>query len=151
VTKVLRGISFDMSRKSTGFAYWMNDEPKRVGTITLPAGFLGEQLSKWDAAVQGRILGVNWVAFEDARAVSKQHGMILFGMTGILHKWCWELGIPILGFAQTTVKKALTGSGKAKKDEMLACARERWPDLGVANDDEADALGVGLAFWATQN
>lgn len=144
-------MSFDLSRKSTGFAYWMDDEPKRVGTIALPKGYLGQQLSRWDAAVQGRVLGLHWVAFEDARAVSKQHGMILFGMTGILHKWCWELGVPILGFPQTTVKKALTGYGASKKDDMVRAARERWPHLNVETDDQADALGVGLAFLATQD
>jgi Holliday junction resolvasome RuvABC endonuclease subunit len=143
-------MSFDLSRKSSGFAYWMDDKPHRVGTIGLPEGFLGEQLSYWDIFIQNRVLQAHWVAFEDARAVNKQHGMILFGMTGILHKWCWDLGIPILGFAQTTVKKALTGSGKAGKDDMLRCARERWPHLNVSNHDEADALGVGLAFLATQ-
>lgn len=151
MSRILRGISFDLSRKSTGYAYWMGSEPTRIGTISLPAGFLGEQLSKWDIAIQGRVIGVNWVAFEDARAVSKQHGMILFGMTGILHKWCWDLGVPILGFPQTTVKKALTGYGASKKEDMVRCARERWPRLGVETDDQADALGVGLAFLATQD
>lgn len=148
--RTLRGISFDLSRKSTGFARWLDDKPIEVGTISLPAGFLGEQLAKWDLAVQDKVIGLHWVAFEDARAVSKQHGMILFGMTGILHKWCWNMGIPILGFAQTTVKKALTGYGKATKDDMVRVAQERWPELNVRTDDQADALGVGLAFWATQ-
>lgn len=148
--KLLNGMSFDLSRKSTGFAYWVGDQPNHVDTIALPAGFLGEQLFQWDVWIMDRLIGLDWVAFEDARAVSKQHGMILFGMTGMLHRWCWEYGIPVLGFAQTTVKKALTGYGASKKADMLRAAQERWPDLGVETDDQADALGVGLAFLATQ-
>ena len=147
----MKGISFDLSRKSTGWAYWTDEEPTRIGTVNLPAGFLGEQLCLWQTEL-GAIFysDVDWVAFEDARAVSKQHGMILFGMTGMLHALCWTAGVPILGFAQSTVKKALTGSGKADKADMVAAARERWPHLNVQTDDQADALGVGLAFLATQ-
>jgi Holliday junction resolvasome RuvABC endonuclease subunit len=148
----MNGISFDLSRKSSGYAIWRDREPISIGTVNLPAGFLGEQLALWSAHLDAILPGsLDWIAFEDARAVSKQHGMILFGMTGILHMEAWVRGIPILGFAQTTVKKTLTGSGRAEKFEMVARAKLSWPHLNVETDDQADALGVGLCFWKTQD
>ena len=144
----VRGLSFDISRKSTGIAYWEGGNAVKVSAIKLPEGSLGMQLHLWDAALKELLHNYrpDYIAYEDARAVSKQHGMILFGMTGILLKYAHERNVHAVGFAQTTVKKALTGYGAAKKPQMLAAAQERWPELGVTSDDEADALGVGLAF-----
>jgi hypothetical protein len=45
----MKGISFDLSRKSSGYAFWNDRTPERIGTVNLPAGFLGEQLSLWSA------------------------------------------------------------------------------------------------------
>ena len=154
----MTGISFDLSRKSSGWAYWRDEQPIKVGTIGLPEGFLGEQLSIWEGQLGvysevGALLHsrtIDWVAFEDARAVSKQHGMILFGMTGMLHALCWDLGIPVFGYTQSTIKKVLTGWGRSDKEQMVAAAKERWPHLEIETDDQADALGVGLAFFAHQ-
>ena len=143
------GISWDLSRKSTGIAFWEGSQPKVTQTVSLPEGELGYQLYVWRRIVAD-ILRMRdptaWMAFEDVRAVSKQHGQVVFGMTGILLMEAYDRGIQTLGFAQTTVKKALTGYGRSDKMQMLKAATERWPHLEVKNDDEADALGVGLAF-----
>ena len=144
-------MSFDLSRKSSGWALWRDQTPTHIGTIALPAGYLGEQLRVWVDEMNKVIPpNLDWVAFEDARAVSKQHGMILFGMTGLLHLKCWDMGVPILGFSQNTLKKVLAGHGHAKKPAMVAAAQARWPHLNVETDDQADALAVGLCFLATQ-
>lgn len=147
------GVSLDMSRKATGVVLWKNHAPSRTQIVSLPDGYLGQQLVEWEAALERDVFGLlreppAWVAYEDVRAVSKQHGMIQFGMVGVLMMWAWRLGVPVLPFAQATVKKALTGRGNAKKPEMMAAAQERWPDLKVTSHDVADALGVGLAFLA---
>jgi len=48
--------------------------------------------------------------------------------------------------APTTVKKLLTGSGKAEKD-MVAAALERYiGNHEYATDDESDAVAVGIAW-----
>lgn len=145
----MRGLSFDLATAS-GVALWEGGNALKAWSYTLPAGELGAKLHAWEAEVV-RLLHAHqpdWVAYEDARAVSKQHGEILFAMTGILKLHTHRRNIQTLGFSQATVKKALTGHGAAKKPQMLAAARERWPELEVANDNEADALGVGLAFIA---
>ena len=87
---------------------------------------------------------VAWVAFEDVRPVNKHHSELHFGLSGVLAEVCFRRKIPFLRATATAVKKALAGSGRASKEEMVAAARERYPALNVRNHDEADALGVGL-------
>jgi crossover junction endodeoxyribonuclease RuvC len=59
-----------------------------------------------------------------------------------------QRGIPVLSYASTKVKKLITGSGRASKEQMQhAIARE----LGLAKlpepHDVADALGVALCHY----
>lgn len=46
----------------------------------------------------------------------------------------------------TTVKKEITGSGKATKDELAAALFRYLGDRKYATDDESDACGVGIAY-----
>lgn len=55
---------------------------------------------------------------------------------------CEQKGIPLEGVPVGTIKKHATGKGNAKKADMVAAARERWPDKLVENDNEADALWI---------
>jgi crossover junction endodeoxyribonuclease RuvC len=47
--------------------------------------------------------------------------------------------------APTTVKKILTGSGKASKDAVADALESYVGKLEYKNDDESDAVGVGIA------
>lgn len=47
---------------------------------------------------------------------------------------------PIAVVSPTTRAKYATGSGNAKKDEVLAAVRTMWPGVAIRNHDEADAL-----------
>lgn len=80
---------------------------------------------------------------------------LLYGLVGIVHGFigCMRKDGVHLLWAEVTVpevKIALTGSGKAKKDEILHAARTvfNWP---VTDDHQADSGGVGLVayrrFW----
>ena len=68
-------------------------------------------------------------------------------MVGILHKLAYEYDVTIMGVHPSTIKKVLTGNGRAKKPEMVLAARDRYPGLDIHNDDVADAIAVGLAFF----
>lgn len=142
------GISFDLSRKSTGIALWRGVHPIKVSTLSLPDGYLGEQLDRFDVVLAKtlKVRQPDWIAYEDARAVSKQHGQILFGMVGVLLMNAWRLGIQVEPVNQMTVKHSFTGSGKATKTDMLLFAQRLYPELDVKNHDEADAVAVGQAF-----
>ena len=53
--------------------------------------------------------------------------------------------------APTTVKKLLTGSGKASKEEVAAALERFVGKQEYAVDDESDAVAVGIAWLASQN
>lgn len=144
----LTWLSFDIARKTTGVTLWKGEEPVDVFTIELPAGELGMQLDLWEGRVVNVLDGARpgLVAWEDVRAVSKQHGMIQFGQVGVLLMHLHRRKIATIGFAQTTVKKALAGHGRADKSQMVAAAEERWPHFNITDDNIADSLGVGLAL-----
>lgn len=56
-------------------------------------------------------------------------------------------GIEQITYAPSTVKKYVTGNGKSEKSEVEKCILELWPDLKISNNDESDAVGVGLCHF----
>lgn len=66
----------------------------------------------------------------------------LHGMSGMLEVVCRDRGVPCSEVANSTAKKRLTGSGRAKKPDMLQAARRL--GLTIETEDEADALAVWL-------
>ena len=57
----------------------------------------------------------------------------------VLHKEWSEL-YPV------TVKKELTGSGKAEKQDVAKAVLRYFPEAKFENDDESDAAAVGIAY-----
>lgn len=103
------------------FRAWLHDTKRRLETA-------GETLAlvQWE-----RNDFLNPGAF--AAAVS-------FGMRAHLQAWCEHHKIPYPGTHSATIKKAVTGSGHAKKPAVRAAMRK----LGFApgSTDEADALAL---------
>lgn len=56
----------------------------------------------------------------------------------------WEEIYPV------TVKKLVTGSGKADKAAVAAAVHKIFPDLEFKNDDESDAAAVAAAFMINE-
>jgi crossover junction endodeoxyribonuclease RuvC len=52
--------------------------------------------------------------------------------------------------APTTVKKELTGNGKASKSELAKALEDYVGIIEYGTDDESDAVGVGIAFGKKQ-
>lgn len=142
----IMGVSFDLSKTRTGICVWADRAPR----YTLSKSFsdtkdVGHTLASFRNNLPIIMsVPVGWVAFEDVRPVNKNHSEIHFGMVGVLAEWCFRNDVPLLRATAGAVKKALSGSGRAEKADMLAAAREKFPELNVQNHDEADALGVGL-------
>lgn len=75
----------------------------------------------------------------------------LFKVVGISDKMAYLLADKeVHEIAVTSVKKLVTGNGKASKDEVERAVRETLqiekPDY-FANDDESDAVAVGIAYY----
>lgn len=66
----------------------------------------------------------------------------LYGLSGVTQMLAREYRLPVQGYQSTTIKKVMTGSGRADKDQMVAAARAR--GFNPQDDNAADALGLFL-------
>ena len=85
---------------------------------------------------------IDIIAFEDVRAhrgVLAAH--IYGGFQAILFSLSERFQIPCKGLAVTTIKKSLTGTGRATKQQMIEAAKARGFAVGE-DHDAADAIGV---------
>ena len=67
---------------------------------------------------------------------------IIVGFRGIMMSTVAYYNLTAWGYPQGRVKMFWTGKGNAKKPEMVAETKRRFPDLELTTDDEADALAV---------
>ena len=63
-------------------------------------------------------------------------------MRGIMLMHCYTFNIESRGYNQMTLKKAVTGNGRAKKPQIERWAKNKYPRLEFKNDDEADAIMI---------
>jgi hypothetical protein len=108
---------------------------------------LGPALSGY-AKMWGQVLERDrptWVAYEapimGGKAANQGTVRLLNGMIGTIARMCFDMGIPPpIENSNASIKKHWTGSGAAKKPDMVAAARARgWP---VTDHNEADALAL---------
>ncbi|MBQ8962515.1 MAG: crossover junction endodeoxyribonuclease RuvC [Clostridia bacterium] len=75
----------------------------------------------------------------------------LFKVVGVADLAAWTTcRTEFMEIAPTTVKKLLTGSGKAEKDTVAAALEEYVGSHDYATDDESDAVAVGIAWLKYQ-
>jgi crossover junction endodeoxyribonuclease RuvC len=102
---------------------------------------LMEVLTEWQPATMA--VEQLYAHYEHPRtAILMAHARGAFFLTGA------QRNIPVISYAATKVKKLVTGSGRASKEQMQhAVARE----LGLAGPPEphdvADALGIALCHY----
>lgn len=84
--------------------------------------------------------------------------MILRKLLGAVCRMSYkEYGLEVMYIAPTSVKKFITGSGKAKKDDVAKVIRENYIDIGEYSDstgkkktsDIYDAISVAIAVGCT--
>lgn len=86
-------------------------------------------------------LAVYEMAHQRARAATN----LLIGMTTRIEEHCAARKIEYTSVHSLTLKKFVTGSGKASKELMLRLARNKWGE-DIIDDNQADALW--MAMWA---
>lgn len=72
---------------------------------------------------------------KSTQVIYRCHGVI----NELLHKY------PQFYYPPTTVKKIVAGNGRASKEELEEIIASKYPNLSFDNDDESDAVGVGLS------
>lgn len=58
-----------------------------------------------------------------------------------------ELSIPHNVYSPTTIKKIVTGNGRAKKDEMVSAIHRLFPESEIENNHVADAAGIAYTDY----
>lgn len=78
------------------------------------------------------------------RHISTASAHVYGGFSSILYMNCIDRGIPYNGVGVMVIKKAVTGNGHAKKDQMLDAIKR----LGYKTTDhnEADAIGIYITI-----
>lgn len=75
----------------------------------------------------------------------------LFKVVGVADLVAWKTSrTEFVEIAPTTVKKLLTGSGKATKEEVAAALLRYVGQQQYKTDDESDAVAVGIAWLKSQ-
>ncbi len=89
-------------------------------------------------------IGFDIVYFEEVRRhLGTDAAHVYGGLMATLQAWCEDRGIPYTSVPVGTIKKFWTGSGNAKKETMIAKARER----GFEPDDDNEADALALLHW----
>ena len=89
--------------------------------------------------------GAGAVVIERTYSRGKRTAEILNGLTAIALVACERLGIEYAFVDATTLKKFATGSGRAKKPDMVAAAARALARTDLT-DDEADAYWL-VRYW----
>lgn len=85
------------------------------------------------------------VVFEAARNAGFKHQgalVVQAEIQGVLKAWCEIKEIQYTAYSPMTVKKFATGKGNAKKDVMIALAKEHFDEVEIIDDNHADALWI---------
>lgn len=86
------------------------------------------------------------VAYEQAHHRGGAATEYAVGCATHLQSWCAEHGIEHTTVHSATIKKFITGGGKASKDEVIAAVREK--GYRPRDDNEADAIAMWLYMEA---
>lgn len=83
------------------------------------------------------------IVFEEVRRHAATDAAHVYGgLLATMQAWCEERNVPYGGVPVGQIKRFATGSGAAKKQAMIAAARER--GFPITDDNEADALFIAL-------
>ena len=110
---------------------------------------------KWHGQILSEIydliteLAVDIVVFVREKGFSRfpHETQALFKVVGVADLAAWRIcHTEFVEIAPTTVKKLLTGSGKASKEEVAAALERYVGKQRYTTDDESDAVAVGITW-----
>jgi len=139
---------------TTGWARFQGEEvtsgivklrQRTAKKVREPRGAKFSQLRAWldEQEIPDQLVIERAGHFKSAAAAETIHGLL-----AIVEAWAYDHAIPLEYLSPTTVKKYATGSGNADKAAMIAAARERWPGVELADDNEADARHIADCYLA---
>jgi crossover junction endodeoxyribonuclease RuvC len=79
-------------------------------------------------------------------ARGSQNEMGIYKVVGVMDWLLYRLTLEWSELYPVTVKKLITGSGKADKDQVASMLAKWLPDVKYGTDDESDAAAVAISF-----
>jgi crossover junction endodeoxyribonuclease RuvC len=148
-----RILGIDPGLRITGYGAIISDPPRvlEAGIITPPVvaaleqrlHALYEQMLEVIAATNPDVIVIEelWASYKNPTTA------ILMGHArGVLYSAACAQGIPVFPLAHSMVKRALTGSGTARKEQVKRMVMQRLHITGTPQpDDVSDALALALA------
>lgn len=99
-----------------------------------------KRLAEHRRFVEGLAKQCGFIYYERPHLRGYRSTRLLVGLANGVEEIADRLEIPVREVHSGTLKKWATGSGKAKKPEMIRAASQVYPGLTILNDDHADAL-----------
>lgn len=124
---------------------WATDTASGVWNLTPNRGETGGmRIVRFKAKVLELIEleGIELIAYERVQGRFQNTVIINAELAGILQVIAIEKGIPLACYSPKEIKVHATGKGNANKDMMLKAAREKWPNINIIDDNQADALWI---------
>lgn len=148
-------LGLDLARK-LGYAWMktneMRDNVGGVEELTNTKASLGEKCLAFKIWIAEQLdwRTPDFVSYEAPimHSVNKHGAGLINSLEGVLLCELEYRGISYAAVYPSTVKKLVTGSGRAKKPEVIAAVKKRFPMAEVKDDNHADAIAVAL--WAIE-
>jgi Holliday junction resolvasome RuvABC endonuclease subunit len=139
---------------ATGWAVWSDGSISASGTVYFKGSDKGKKFSEFERWLKETIQRYNpdVLFFEAPHFRGYSATVVGVGMVALMHKICYEVGVPLESVHSQTLKKYATGKGfKVDKDAMTeAAAKLVGKELSVKKDNnEADA--IHLAYYGGDN
>lgn len=145
-----RILALDLS-SSTGWAY-ANDVSDRAdgGGIVLYGewkftGHAAEKFRQFNNKLGELPYKLDLVVYERPHFRGYPATFLLVGLATRVEEWAYRKGFKCEAVHSATLKKHITGFGKAEKADVIAAVKKRFKIKGELGNDEADALSA-LAY-----
>jgi crossover junction endodeoxyribonuclease RuvC len=145
----LRILAIDPGSMNLGWVY-MEDRQivQGPGTIKLWGGGDPRTYLNIHAFIQGHIRAVqpDIVALESYFPHRQRGAVVIPELRGIIKLVSYQLGLDVIEIAPSSVKKTITGNGRADKDLVRRMVNEEY-GLSLSSTDEADAIAIAITAF----
>ena len=151
----IRILAIDPGSRTTGWAQLVGNTLLLNGNLKLPGSkdeaktyttlnyFIRQQLEGM-MVNPGLVLKPNYIVLESFFTGRMRGTTVIPELRGVIKLAAYQVGgVKVVNVAPGTVKKYVTGSGRASKNEVRAAICKKF-NISIKSHDEADAIAIGL-------
>ena len=140
--------AMDLSLSNTGLCVFVKSKP--IGVFSVSTSSKKEHKDRLkDIAdfVLEKIIQYppNLIVFESGFTRHHKSTQALYKVLGVVSYLLSDY--EQMFYAPSTIKKVVCGNGRASKDNVYNAVLKRYPKLQMANNDESDAVAVGMCYF----